>query len=124
MGIDGERAMLLLLRRALTELRHCCRQDLNPRPPDRKAAGALPEVTDIFTTALPMCASAIGKYAGERAISASVRGNTASFVAEGKLRRAACGTLARPLPGACVTGGIRTRIFQREVSEIFTTSVG
>jgi len=55
-------------------------------------------------------ASTVEGYAGERAISASVRGNTTSFHAEEKLRRAACGTLARPLPGACVTGGIRTRI--------------
>ena len=32
--------------------------------------------------------------------------------------------LARPHPGACVKGGIRTRIFHWcEVSEIFTTSV-
>jgi hypothetical protein len=89
MGVGGERTMLLLPLRAPVFRRS--NRHLHHRLADA-------------------CASTIERHAGERAISASVRGNTVSFLAEGKLRRAACGTLARPLPGACVTGGIRTRI--------------
>lgn len=40
-GVGGERAMLLPLRRARTELRHFSRRDLNPRPPSWQAGTAL-----------------------------------------------------------------------------------
>jgi hypothetical protein len=89
MGVGGEQAMLLLPLRAPVFRRS--NRHLHHRLADA-------------------CASTIERHAGERAISASVRGNTVFFLAEEKLRRGACGTLARPLPGACVTGGIRTRI--------------
>jgi hypothetical protein len=68
--VGGEQTTLLLLQRS-TELRHCCRQASNPRPPDRRSGPALlPEVTDVFTTAVPRRhrgASAIEKHAGEQA---------------------------------------------------------
>lgn len=53
-GFGGERAMLLPLRGARPELRHCCRRGLNPRPPANNAGRRSTEVTDIFTTARSM----------------------------------------------------------------------
>jgi len=52
--VGGEQATLLLLRRALTELRHFCRRDLNHATSEpQKRTALLPEVTDVFTTAWP-----------------------------------------------------------------------
>ena len=48
-GWRGTRDAVLLCR--ASELRHFSRRGLNPRPPSACAAGALTEVTDIFTTA-------------------------------------------------------------------------
>ncbi len=76
----------------------------------RSAPWRLTEVTDIFTTALPMRASAIEGHAGEQAISASVTATPALPCGTNRSRGA-----RQPSPATStvrdVKGGIRTRSF-------------
>jgi hypothetical protein len=83
------------------------------------------EVTGIFTTALATLAHRQLKGTlGNRRYRPS-DDNTASLLHGSKTAPGRAQALARPHPGACVKGGIRTRFFHwREVSDIFTTSVG
>lgn len=63
------------------------------------------------------------QHAGEQAISVSVIACAGCCLSAVTGARGACVPLSGPLHGAGFTGGIRTRFFRREVSEIFTTSV-
>jgi hypothetical protein len=102
--------MLLPLRRAMTELRHSCRRDLNPRPPNRQSGRRSTEVTDIFTTALPMrCIDnqAARWGTGDIGVSDAQR----RFFPKRKNRKPATQRPAGPLPRYVnVKGGIRTRL--------------
>jgi hypothetical protein len=124
--VGGERAKLLPLRRAMTELRHFCRRDLNHATSEpQKRAALLPEVTDIFTTALPMHIAAhrqLQRHAGEQAISVVNDINAGASWQKNRTRDATA--LARPLPRYVVSkAGFEPAFPRCEVSEIFTTSV-
>src|SRR5215831_15555748 len=67
--------MLLPLRRAVTELRHSCRRDLNHATSEPQSGRRSTEVTGIFTTAMPKRIAALRqskRHAGEQAISVSM----------------------------------------------------
>lgn len=69
-GVGGERAMLLPLRGARTELRQFSRRDLNPRPPSWQAGTALYRSNrHLHHRQADAVAPAVDGYAGERAIS-------------------------------------------------------
>lgn len=113
MGVGGEQAMLLPLRRARAELRHFCRRDSNPRPPSWQAGTALYRSnSDLHHRQADAVAPAVDGYAGERAISAFSDDNAGPSLRV-DLRRAACVPFPRPHPGACVKGGRHTRIAVR-----------
>ena len=93
------------------ELRHFCRRASNPRPPTPQWAGALTEVTGIFTTALPpLLATAIGRGAlgNGRCRRSMTSTQSLSLRKDPALGRVQ--TLVRSHPGAYVKGWIRTII--------------
>jgi hypothetical protein len=94
----------------LTELRHFSRRESSPRPPaHNRGRRSNRSNRHLHHRQADAFASAIDGYAGERAMSASVTTTQACPCGQ-FLRRAACKPLPRSHPGACVKGGIRTRL--------------
>jgi len=97
--VGGDQAMLLPLRRAVTELRHSCRRDLNHATSEPQSGRCSTEVTGIFTTAMPKRIAAprqSKRHAGEQAISVSMTPTQA--LPRGRTGARDAAALARPLP--------------------------
>jgi hypothetical protein len=87
--------------KSIAELRHFCRRDSNPRPPNRKAGRrSYRSNSHLHHRLADAWASAIKKHAGERAISVSVTSTPVSPC--GKTKAGARAAFARPLP-RCVS---------------------
>jgi hypothetical protein len=94
-----------------TQPRHFCRRDSNPRLRTAIAVRRFYRSNrHLHHRPAEARASAVERHAGEQAISVSVTATQpapcGSEAAPGRVQ-----ALARPHPGACVKGGIRTRSF-------------